>query len=551
MLIERGRDKLILGIICFMIIILAASSTMGATYGPHMRPPALATNGMVSSNNILASQAGVKMLEMGGTVADSMLAVSSVLSLIAGERTSIGGEGISLLYLAKGNRLIGLNHTAPVPSSPELVKRAQETRERYAIMSASVPGNIGGLLALHERYGKLPLSEVFAPAIGYAVNGFPLTKSSSVMLKEMEPTFRLYPTTMAVYLPKGRVPEPGELLYNPNYANTLRIIAKGGREAFYKGPIAREIDRFYKEHNGLLSYEDISAYEPEWTEPIHTTYRGYDIYTMPPTSSGCNIIQELNILEGFDIKSMKHNSADYVHLLIEVFKLAEADRDAYVGDPRFVKVPLEKLISKEYAASQRKRIDMKRALKPAPGLGKEEKGGTTHAVVADQWGNLLSTTPTDGQWGNGILVGNTGIWMADGGRRMNLKKGDPNELKPGKRNQWNMAPTYVFKDGKPIIALGAAGNITIWQTQVQVLLNVIDFGMGLQEAISVPRVSTRVQLQMDSDGGWSEAMLDDLKKRGHKIEITDVGEVNAIAISPNGVLTGAADPRRDAFVVGY
>ena len=195
----------------------------------------------------------------------------------------------------------------------------------------------------------------------------------------------------------------------------------------------------------MFSYEDIAAYEPEWVKPIHTTYRGYDIYTMPPTSSGCNIIQELNVLEGLDIKSMKHNSADYVHLLIEVFKLAGADRDAYVGDPRFVKVPLEKLISKEYAAAQRKRVDMKRALNPAPGLGMENKGGTTHVVVADQWGNLLSTTPTAGQWGNGIMVGSTGLWMADGARRMSLKKGDPNELKPGKRNQWNMAPTYVFK----------------------------------------------------------------------------------------------------------
>ena len=212
MLIKKERGKMVPQIVFFMIIVLAASSASGATYGPHMRPPALATNGMVSSNNILASQAGVKMLQMGGTVADAMLAVSSILTLVSGGRTTIGGEGISLLYLAKGNQLIGLNHTTPVPSSPELVKRAQETRERYAIMSVSVPGNIGGLLALHERYGKLPLSEVLAPAIGYAVNGFPVTEEVSQAegesgIKGMERVFRLYPTTMAVYMPEGRVPQ--------------------------------------------------------------------------------------------------------------------------------------------------------------------------------------------------------------------------------------------------------------------------------------------------------------------------------------------------------
>ena len=538
---------------------LMASEVPDVRYGPHIRPPVMAQNGMVSSNNILASQAGITMLEKGGTVADAMLAVETVLPLTSPGRTSIAGAGFGVMWVASEGKVVGIDYNGEAPSHPELMERAEETRERYSIGGAFVPGQIGGLLRLHERYGKLPLSEVFAPAIRLATTGTPITELVSGRIKEMKAIFELIPTTADILLPHGRPPESGEVYYNPNYAKTLKLIAEGGYDAFYKGPIAREVARFYKEQNGFLTYESFASYEPIWVEPIHTTYRGYDIYALPPTSRGTSLLEGLNILEGIDLKSMDYQSADYMHLMLEVFKLVWADGYRYHGDMRFVDVPVDRLISKEYADLQRERIDMEKASAPSPGISFEKKvDDTTHAVVADQYGNILTCTLTTGTFGNGIMVGNLGFLIRSGTSWFNLIKGDPDELAPGKRPQTDHTPFIMFRDGRPILAMGGAGSTTIWQNQIQMVVNIVDFGMNPQQSVSIPRFVIRNgvdlirldQTPMD-ENYWTSDLINELEKRGHKIDYRDCGEVNGIMFLPSGVMMGAADPRRDGFAIGW
>src|SRR5439155_6090306 len=524
----------------------------------------------------LASAAGLKVLQDGGNAIDAAITAAAVLSVVEPTMNGVGGDLFAIVYDAKTKRLRALNASgrSGYAATPDVfAKRALARIPNSGVLSVSVPGVVDGWSTLLAAHGSIPLSRALAPAIGYAKNGYAVSEIISEQWEGRGHQRPADPAAPATFLPNGRAPHPGEVFANANLAATLEQIAAGGRDAFYKGPIAAAIVTDLKKRDGLLDARDFAEHRSDWVEPLSTSYRGYDVYEMPPNTQGFVVLEMLNILEGYDLKSMGPNSAEYLHRLVEAKRIAFADRAAYLAD--FDAVPaaaLKTLVSKEYAAARRKEIDpahVAREYKPGPiktaspsagleafaDLTGRDRGDTIYMTCADEQGNVVSLIQSlFSDFGSGIVAGDTGIVLQNRGSLFTLAEGHPDRIAPHKRPLHTLVPAFVMKAGKPWLSFGVMGGDHQTQGHVQVLANLIDFGMNIQEAGEAARANHGANgLQLES--AIPDAVRQALIARGHTIIPNGVGSFGGfqgILIDPRtGVLMGGSDPRKDGLAVGY
>ena len=533
------------------------------------RPAVMGRKGMVTSGHPLASQAGIQAMMAGGNAIDAAVATAAALGVVEPHSSGVGGDGFLLIYRAETGELMGVNATGPAPRAA--------TRELYlesggipmkGIRSVSVPGLVDGWLLAHARGGVLPLEQVFDPAISLCENGFPISHNLAAALKSETPTFAADPHTRAVFTRDGRPLRAGELLYQKNLGKTLRKIAAEGRDPLYQGEIARTIVEFSQAHDGLLEAADLEEYRAHWDEPIRTRYRGFEVNEMPPNSSGHVLLQELNMVERFDLRGMGCNTAESIHLMVEAKKLAFADRERYTGDPDWVDIPLQGMLSREYAVRQAGRIDLEKAATDIPAGQPESFEDTTCFCTADQQGNAVCVLQSiQSGFGSSLIAGDTGILLNNRMTYWHLDAGHPNCLMPGKRVRHTMNPVLLTRDNKPFLVCGTPGADTQVQTNLQLLTHIIDFNMTPQEAVEAPRWRS-LQNPMEStvphtcenvlqlEGRFPEAVRQGLAHRGHQLQILDdwggPGSAQAILIDPeSGALIGGSDPRRDGYAIGW
>jgi gamma-glutamyltranspeptidase/glutathione hydrolase len=537
------------------------------------RSEVIATQGMAATSQPLASQVALDILKRGGTAVDAAIAANATIGLMEPTGNGVGGDLFAIVWDAKTRKLHGLNASGRSPQSLSLQKLREEVRKLNRIsipprgpLPVSVPGTVDGWFELHGKFGKLPMKDLLQPAIDYARNGFPVSEIIAAGWELNARVLKEYPNYAEVYMPGGRAPRKGEIFRNPQLANTLGAIATGGRDAFYKGEIAQRIEKYLRANGGYLTAADFAAHRSEWVEPVSTNYRGYDVWELPPNTQGVAALQMLNILEPYDLKSMGFGSADYLHLLIEAKKLAFEDRARYYADPQFAKIPLQGLLSKEYAAKRRALIKPDKAALEYPLDPRAlEQGDTIYMTVADAAGNMISLIQSNYRgMGSGMTPDGCGFILQDRGELFSLEDGHPNVYAPGKRPFHTIIPAFVTRDGKPWLSFGVMGGAMQPQGHVQVLVNLIDFGMNLQEAGDAPRVrhdgsSEPTGGHMQDGGsvflevGMSPETVKALQSRGHKVTVGndgDFGGYQAIKVE-QGVYFGASESRKDGAAQGY
>ena len=548
---------------------------------PHAtRSVVMGRHGMIATSQPLASAAGLNVLQSGGNAIDAAIAAASVLAVVEPTMTGIGGDLFAIVYDGKTKTLRGLNASgrSPYAATPEaFAARRLTVIPASGVHSVTVPGVVDGWSTLLSAYGTMPLSRLLAPAIDYARNGYAVSEIISEQWEASAGKLAADPAAARTFLPHGRAPRPGDVFANPNLARTLQQIASGGRDAFYKGPIAAAIVADMKRRGSLLDNRDFSDHTSDWVVPISTSYRGYSVYELPPNTQGFVTLEMLNILEGFDIKSLGHNSAEYLHLLVEAKRIAFADRAAYLADPDFVPpAVLTTLISKDYAAARRKEINPAHAAQgygPAaikgassrPGsspsrderaanLTGHDRGDTIYMTVADGNGNIVSLIQSlFSEFGSGIVAGETGIALHNRGALFNLTSGHPDRIGPHKRPMHTLVPAFVMKDGRPWVSFGVMGGDHQAQGHTQVLVNLIDFGMNIQEAGEAARVH-HGNGGLDVESAVPQSARAGLAQRGHHVSesIGAYGGFQGILIDPlTGVLMGGSDPRKDGLAIGY
>jgi len=535
---------------------------------PHRRayrPTVMGTRGAVASAHPLASMAGIQTLLAGGNAVDAAVAVGSTLNVVEPFMSSIGGIGLMLISRRNGERhVLDFIGGAPRAADPA---RCTDDELVGGPKSCAVPGNLGGWLAAHERFGRLPRASALEPAIALAERGVPLTFKNVDFFTQARATLARSREAERLYWPNGG-PRAGAVVTYKELAGTLRQVAEGGAEVFYRGPIARAIARAVQDAGGWITEQDLAAFRPEWRQPATIAYRGHDVYTMPPPFSAFQVLETLNILEGFDLRGWGHNSVDYLHHLIEAIKLGSADRLAYAyGDA----APITGLLSKAYAASQRARIDARRAavsegerfnperLAGQIGEGhpaKFENEQTTHFACADAEGTVVSVTQTLGApFGSGFAVPGTGIVLNNILKWSDRDPASTNALRPGRKSGTMMSPTHVFRDGAFLLSIGTPGSYGILQTQPQMLLNQLEFDMNVQEAIEVPRVRVYRDRLVDGEARIPEEVRAGLAARGHQVNVLDdwswvVGGGQGIRRDQeSGAWMAGADPRRDGYAL--
>ena len=520
------------------------------------RSPVLAVNGMVATSQPLASSAALRVLQDGGNAVDAAITAAAVLNVVEPMSTGIGGDMFALVYMQQDRKPVGLNGSGWAGSNATIDffrNRNLDEVPMTGIYSVTIPGAVAGWHALHQRYGTLPMSRILAPAIDYAENGFPVSDIIAAQWLRGEGKLRATPDAARHLLIDGRAPVHGELFKMPGLARTFRLIAEQGRDVFYKGEIAKKIAAFSGQHDGLLTFEDLAGFDAQWIEPVSTNYHGHDVYELGAQTQGMTALEMLNILEGFDMKSLGHNSADYLHVMIETKKLAFADRDAYIADPDKAHVPSARLISKEYAAERRKLIDTNRAM-PAPAPGVIETGDTVYLTVVDKDRNAVSFINSlfEG-FGSGLVAGDTGILLHNRGALFDLEPEHPNVVAPRKRPFHTLIPGMVLKDGTPYFSFGVMGGDMQPQGHMQVLVNLIDFGMDPQQAGETPRFRHSAG-EVLLESAFGSPVVSGLEGKGHKVARgADVwGGYQGILIEPrNGILIGGSDPRKDGLAIGW
>jgi len=534
------------------------------------RSEVIAVHGMAATSQPLATQVALDILKRGGSAVDAAIAANATLGLMEPTGCGIGGDLFAIVWDAEAGELTGLNASGRSPQSLTLqhFRDLGMTSIPYlGPLSVSVPGAVDGWYELHGRYGKLPMDELLAPAIQYANEGFPVTEFIADLWQENVESRKDYAGVRSVYMPGGEAPKTGDVFKNPNLARTYRMIAEGGRDAFYKGEIAEAIDAYMAEQGGFLKYEDMAAHTSEWVTPVSVNYRGYDVYELPPNGQGIVALQMLNILEGYDLKSMEFGSADYLHTLIEAKKVAYEDRAKYYADPAFYNAPVDQLISKEYAAKRRALISADEAANsyPADDIA-IENGDTIYLTVADSDGNMVSLIQSNyGDLGSGMTPEVLGFQLQNRGQQFSLKDGHANVYEPGKRPFHTIIPAFVMKDDKPWLSFGVMGGSMQPQAHAQIVVNLVDFGMNLQEAGDAPRMrhsgSSQPTDQQMTDGGRvylesgiPEDVRAELRERGHTIadRSTSFGGYQAILKNDvQGVYYGASESRKDGQAAGY
>jgi gamma-glutamyltranspeptidase/glutathione hydrolase len=538
--------------------------------------PAESEHGMVATSEPRAVEAGLEVLKSGGNAIDAAVAAGAMIGLTEPMSCGIGGDLFAIVWDAKTQKLYGLNASGRSPGRAT-IKYFLEGKSTlsdppqiptYGPLSWSVPGCVDGWDQLLKRFGTRPLGELLQPAIRTAEQGFEITPIIGRGWQGSTELLGRWPDSAKTFMPRGEAPGPGDTFRNPNLARSYRLIAEGGRDAFYRGPIAAEIVAASDKLGGLFSLKDFADHTSTWIEPVSTNYRGYDVWELPPNGQGIAALQMLNILEAFDLKSLGHNSPEYLHLLIEAKKLAFEDRARYYADLEFAAVPVKELISKPYAARRRKLIDQDRALREItledPRLSASE---TIYMTVVDKDRNAISYIQSNYHgFGSGVVPGELGFALQNRGNLFALDDTHPTRLEPHKRPFHTIIPAFVTKDGKPWMSFGVMGGDMQPQGHVQVLLNMLEFGMDPQRAGAAARFchfgsSTPTGLHMTDGGevglerGVPESAHAALRAKGHQTLVRTggaFGGYQAIRIDrESGKLIGGSDPRKDGYARGY
>ena len=523
-----------------------------------------AAQGMVASSQPLASQIGLEVLKRGGNAADAAIAMAAALNVTEPNMTGIGGDAFAMVYSSKTKTIEALNSTGRAPKALTLdyfTSRKMTTMPTTGMASITVPGAVDAWVTLLEKYGTMRLADLMAPAIALAENGFPVAEKIAEDWVPEVGKLKQTPAAASTFLVNGGAPAPGTVFVQKNLARTLRTLAQGGRDAFYRGPIAREIVEYSAANGGFLSMEDFAAHRAEWVKPISTTYKGYALHEMPPNNQGLTALILLNILEGIDLKAMRNDPVGYHHTLIEATKIAFADRNRHIADPGFAKLPVDELIAKDYAVRRRAMIDPARAIDP-PAYGEFNLGAdTTYFTVIDKDRNAVSfINSIFNAFGSGIVAGDTGIMLHNRGTGFSLQEGHPNIYAPGKRPFTTLVPAMVMKDGSLLMTYGVMGGDIQTQGHVQVLINMIERGLNLQEAIDAPRVRYISGKGVMMEDELTKPVIDGLIARGHERVLPPnglrhrifMGGGQAIMIDPaTGALLGASDSRKDGLAIGY
>ena len=537
--------------------------------------PTIATHGMVVTGEEIAAQIGVQVLQKGGNAVDAAVTIGFVKAVTYPRAGNIGGGGFMLIYSAKTGKVIAIDYRekAPLKATRDMFLdkkgKVDSNLSKFSYLSAGVPGTVAGMAMALEKYGTLSLADALAPAIAIAEKGFITTPAFSSYIKKRAKFLKKHPTTAAIFFkPDGSFYETGDRLVQNDLANTLKTIAKKGIKAFYEGEIADLIVRDMEAHGGLISKEDLANYQPRLRKPIQGTYRGYDIFSMsPPSSGGTHIVQILNILENYNIGLLGHNTAATIHLTAEAMKRAYADRSKYLGDTDFVSVPLTGLTSKAYAATLSQQVNRQKAsisqdiLPGKPTL--YESNETTHYSVVDKEGNAVSNTYTiNFSFGSGIVVNGAGFLLNNEMDDFSAKLGVPNAygliggtanaIEPQKRMLSSMSPTIVLKDSKPFLITGSPGGSRIITTTLQIIMNVIDHKLNIQEATNAVRVHHQwLPDEIRVEKGLNLDTIKLLTEMGHKVVVKNtMGAAASILIDQNR-LHGSNDPRRQGIALGY
>ncbi len=546
------------------------------------RSAVLGSNGMAATSHPLASQIAIDVLKQGGTAVDAAIAANAALGLMEPTGNGIGGDLFAIVWDPKTQRLHGLNGSGRAPLGQTLDDLKAKLSDKTDIpdwgsLSITVPGAVDGWFMLHEKFGRLSMAENLAPAVKYAREGFPVTQVIAYYMTLHEDGFpKLHAEGIieeidnyrATYLVDGKAPVEGQIFRNPDLANTLETIGRDGRDAFYKGAIADTIDAYFRRIGGPLRKVDFEQHAGNWIDPVSVNYRGYDVWELPPNGQGIAALQMLNIVEGYDLASMGQNSADYLHVMVEAKKLAFEDRARFYADPDFYTVPLEQLLSKDYAAERRNLIDMQSVLTEVNhGDAQLLEGDTIYMTVADKDGMMVSLIQSNYRgMGSGLVPDGLGFMFQDRGAQFSLTEGHPNVYAPGKRPFHTIIPAFLTKDGEPVMSFGLMGGAMQPQGHAQIIVNMLDFGMTVQDAGDAARFhhtgSTEPTWQgrmqdggtLELESGITPAVYRELELRGHTLRITSgpFGGYQAIWRDPQtGVYWGATEMRKDGIAIGY
>ncbi|MEM9894950.1 MAG: gamma-glutamyltransferase [Bacteroidota bacterium] len=534
------------------------------------RSEVLGQNGMVATSHPLATQIGLDILKNGGNAIDAAIAANAALGLMEPTGCGIGGDLFAIVWDASTEKLYGLNASGRSPQKLTLDYFEKEKFEKIPSLGplpVSVPGAVDGWFELHKKFGSLPMNKILAPAIDYAEKGFPLTELIAWYMQRSIPYYesRGFPNISDTYMGQNgdNLPKEGEIYKNPYLANTYRKIADGGRDVFYKGEIAKTIGAFIKEQGGFLTSKDLAAHKSEWVEPVSINYRGYDVWELPPNGQGIAALQMLQILEGYDFSTVEFGSAEHLHLFTEAKKLAFEDRAKYYADMDFFDVPVEQLLSDTYAETRRAQITDRARTYSA---GEISAGETIYMTVADKNGTMISLIQSNYRgMGSGMVPPKLGFMLQDRGELFSLKRGQANTYEPGKRPFHTIIPAFITKDGRPFVSFGVMGGDFQPMGHTQIVMNLIDFGMNLQEAGDAPRwdhtggASPMGQItestgMIRTESGIPYSTLRGLMDKGHKIGTARgiYGGYQAIMWDDqNKVYHGASESRKDGQAAGY
>lgn len=565
----KARHKILTALVLSIFVSTAtngADRVTGEVFA--MRSPVLATSAMAATSQPLATQVALDVMKNGGNAIDAAIAANALLGLVEPTGNGLGGDLFAIVWDAKTKKLYGLNASGRSPKSLSLewfALNGHQSIPSHGPLPVTVPGAVDGWFMLHDRFGKKPMNELLKPTIDYAKEGFPVSQLIAYYWNRSIPLLERWPGFSEQFTIEGRAPAEGEVWKNPGLAKTLQSIADGGRDAFYKGDIAKTIANYMEKNGGFLSYEDLSSHTGNWVDPVSTNYRGYDVWELPPNGQGIAALQILNIMELFDVSSMDHDSAKYVHLFTEVKKLVFEDRAKYYADSEFNKIPVTTLISKDYAQKRSRLLNLDRAANTYPAGKLLEEGDTIYLTTADKEGNMVSLIQSNYRgMGSGMAPDGLGFVLQDRGEMFSLEEGHFNQFEGGKRPFHTIIPAFVTKGGLPWMSFGLMGGAMQPQGHAQIVINMIDFEMDIQAAGDAPRIhhtgssepTGEVMINggiLNLETGYSYETIRQLMRMGHEIQYANgpYGGYQAIHRAPNGVYWGATETRKDGHAAGY
>ena len=552
--------------LCCVLISLAQDRVTGRAFAT--RSEVIAQNGMVATSHPLATQIALDILKKGGTAIDAAIAANAALGLMEPTGSGIGGDLFAIIWDGETQTIHGLNASGRSPKSltlDYLKSQGLNAIPTYGPLPVNVPGAVDGWFELHDKFGSMPMEAILAPAIAYAENGFPVTELIAYYLQSAQANFSRYDfqNFKDTYLINGKAPVKGQIFKNQDLANTYKIIASKGRDGFYKGKVAKTIADYIQSKGGFLSEADLNSHHSEWVDPVSVNYRGYDVWELPPNGQGIAALQMLNILEGYDFSEIPYGSTEHIHLFTEAKKLAFEDRAKYYADMDFYDVPVEKLLSDDYADTRRKKIGTQAGMYDA---GSISNGETIYMTVADKNGTMISLIQSNYRgMGSGMVPPQLGFMLQDRGELFSLTEGQANTYEPGKRPFHTIIPAFITKEGLPFMSFGVMGGDFQPMGHVQIIMNMVDFGMNLQEAGDAPRIdhsgtSTPTGVRATSTGkislesGFDYEVIRALMQKGHNVGFArgSYGGYQAIMWDPkNKVYLGASESRKDGQAAGY